>query len=574
MAYDNSNVEIQVGGLNSHPSGAGFEVSSARRTVWIETSARIKVSGDDNITTLTTIKCGWRVRATATFVDPLTEGAYMMVLRDDGSGGFDVIHRIDVTTEVEAVAPLDGYNTITKTGLSLAVQDGDYLAAWCASNLSTTTFPTYIDTSSLTGSFGVKFFSTSTVADFAEGENLPSGSISTQADRSLTIEGFATDNTKLVSNDATGYTLDTATYIPAYTATPYWIVLEDVNIPDGEDFAFTLSQYTSAWANDDLYAVTVDTATPDITDGVETDTLEPDSVSGAWKLNIYVWYDPANAKIELYYQNMRGTSLGTEDTYIYSLQNRVPASLTAGDLPNRISFTGTAGAAFDVDNVYVVQKPIVTLADSFFSAYSDEKLRQDAVRVGSRLNGEVSNLWSEDRFEIFVGSSGSNWQYTGSARGSIFDRWVNGDSCAMRDVVTLLWPSVNDIELVIDAATFASVVGGLAGSMGRAAAEASYAFTGTPAYGVVNDIIMAELIPQPSLSSLQKDAITEANRLIRETAFQLQSPFALTNDYSGGYSGVHPDADGSTEIAQKLVDAYESNSIARSPRRRQRVVNV
>ena len=84
-------------------------------------------------------------------------------------------------------------------------------------------------------------------------------------------------------------------------------------------------------------------------------------------------------------------------------------------------------------------------------------------------------------------------------------------------------------------------------------------------YGETNDAVMCGMIPFPDGTSLEQSAIKEMNRLLRVTSNASNVPMALQNgEYVGGYSdtGTHPDAAGTTWIAEQIAGAYESNLVA------------
>jgi len=363
---------------------------------------------------------------------------------------FTLVGEVDITTEADAAATIAGAGArfaleVDISASAIAVQPGDYIAF---------TLPT-------TSSTGL-----SAALMNAGGIDLVYGTGDTET-LDGTRTGYSAFCASVYIDDSTLYyptgKIDVSAKgngdiiaLPAYETEPYYIVLKDVNVPDGETMAIALD-YTDAVGDN----ATAETITIDFSGGVDDgkillttgsaskDLVDKDvaQLTGV-NLELFIWFDPTNEMMEVLwtsYYTTTGPQGVALDLRIASITDRTPYSVGVGRI-DRLTLTNAGGNA-TIEDLVVCRNPVVCGIDSFVAKYSTDHL--DYTRI-SPLIDDVG-IFPQPRYPILAGVNGNRLLTDSDGNHSAFiTRWDTAgsdqDIIAFRDVTYLLCLNVaNDI---------------------------------------------------------------------------------------------------------------------------------
>lgn len=553
-AYDNSVRDVTVGGY-------GYSTSTGNPTLANNTLSmpEHRFGSDGTIT-------GFDVKMYTPNGSGTPAVTVKLKVLSGASSPFTLEQTEDITAQVNAAMPAgaDRFN-VNITGLGIPVAAGEFVAVFVDANVQCVRNTTDIGLINLTGN--------------GDTETLPSSSTGSNWLWECTV---STNETIILSN-TTGYSNGDVIPIPAYNDQGQYFVIEDVDVPTGEDLDIILS-YTHATTAADTVEKTLSidfVLDPDaIAMGAATNVI---TGQDGEKFNIHIWTDPVNDKIEVFYVNTeagQGPTGDAVDIRHISLQGRAPAALTADISIKRITLSQNTGIAATVGNIVVCRKPLVVVGDSMLS--------------DTYIGSELDTAFSENRYIIQGAIGGNALLRSSDVRTATITRWNAGrnedssdddtqldqDLVAFRDVVVIAGACIfNDFFPLIDAtssedlilATSQRLGAALATIAGDSRSEYMYKVPATPPDSVVNDIVIVEQIPYIANSGQElineSDTIEGFNAKLLQTSFELGIPVAQVHDgYAASGSGyadtIHPDATGITFVANAITEAYEQNKIA------------
>jgi hypothetical protein len=366
------------------------------------------------------------------------------------------------------------------------------------------------------------------------------------------------------------------------TNTGYYITLEGVQVPSGEDLQIRIKHTTDATPQ------TADTTVKTINlsyDGAGGDddviALHNDEVFDATlsqtiagqesdKFIINIWVDTANDKMDVFFCNVtngQGGGSAALDITHFSVTDRTLDTLTS-DYLKRMHFINTGGNA-SIDKVIVHRKPFLAVGDSYVSSSSTPTT---LAHVGSYL-GEAG---TETRYVINGGVSGSKMTGPRSTISqSGIDRWdsATGELVAFHDVVYVICGGTNDICTVnaCDAA-MRVVAADLLKFYNLIIGDA---LRDGDAYGNINEVVICEFAPYnpayvPATWPLQEKLCKELiNNGLQGLSYAANVPIARVYDaYVYGWGpldpprNVHLDAAGDSWVAGEIAQAYEQEIVS------------
>jgi lysophospholipase L1-like esterase len=249
-----------------------------------------------------------------------------------------------------------------------------------------------------------------------------------------------------------------------------------------------------------------------------------------------------------------------------SVTGRHPLRFRPGTIARRLRFYQETGSGVSLQRIVVCRRPIIAFGDSFVAGYAGGPI---LANVGRAL--ATQHLFTRDQYVINAGISGNPVLVSVEASTAARLRWNSSrhDLCAYHDVVVLFvnGPGLNDVAC-ITALNTPEQVSARAGELASAITQmAQEAFTDGDEVGGRNLPVMCELIPYTAYRESdynrylnQKNCIEELNFLLGQFAAANGIPFVQVYDeMPEAYSdGTHPTAQGSTWIAERIVQAYES----------------
>lgn len=511
--------------------------------------------------------------------------AKFKILRPNGSN-WDVIYDEDVTTEANANAPavngrylMDLTTWLTTNTITVAV--GDIFGLYMASSTNNP----YIMGYNGSGENNVGCV-ISKNEDVTGNDNniLADNHPDNQPGFSATVSN---SDTYMVENDngGSGWSDGDIADVVACTDAPYYIILKNIAVPDGEDLDITLN-YTNTTTVDQ--SVADETITLCFDGGANNNRITRDAFSnyetvddpgglddGKYHTDLHIWIDPVNNDVEYImcnYIDGQGAE-GDKDIQHVSLTGRSPASLTANIL-RRANFSQNTGTAATCDSIIVCRKPVVVGADSFVSQHSATSLGTRLAHIGWEL--DASGIFSEQRYIINAGITGNSITKDSSGNCTAFKtRWndttaaLRHDIVAYRDVIQVLVVNgANDAGTIGSNAEAYERATQLLGDVGKIVSEA---IMDGDAYGGRNDYVLVGPIGDPSgLTSAPRQVYYDKLNLgMKYLALTANVPFvdllshfrASGDDLFASDSNSHPSDAGDLYIAQQIASAYENNSV-------------
>jgi len=578
MAYDSSAVAVHLGGFDAYASGA---TTIAQSQTHIDTVNTIACAG-----TINQIKL-------STFYSTGYEASVFKfkVLRIVGTD-YTVVH--DATSLVAEWDLLTSgvFTVLTKSGLSIDVQEGDLIAIYYV-----------LDTAGTRGA----------LPDEQAGGNIKSIASDITGTTAIADVGFSDNAGNTIQCEITGTTGEylltddssptAGALIPiAYpTATPFYLILEDVDVANGEVLDIHLQYTTSASEPTSDRIITVDFSGADAADVIKFTTAAPatvgtehvvaGSVYGAngpggagrgQKFNFLLWIDPANATVnnELFYTNFdkgMGTTGGDKDISLINYYQR--SNRTNTNILNNIIITQTTGTP-TVGRVVVARDPVLAYGDSYVSQHdgTSTSLAHVAEQLGA--------LFTKTRYVINGGIAGNKILVDSAATSTANrKRWnfhegnpedlANSDYVMMRDVVVVFvnGPCINDIVTDITSSSTDAEIGAfaqrLSSDIGRMVGEAAYEDADINNLGSANDTIMCGLVPNTAGDAATNlnvnSCVDQVNTLLNEQAAVAKIPFIKVANMGVYLSdGTHLSTAGDTEYARRIAVGYENNRLAKS----------
>ena len=472
-------------------------------------------------------------------------------------GSFVLESEVSILTQVAEVKPAAVENFILElTGLSLPVEPDHFLA-------------NCLDTSV---TYAIKNPGLMTYY-YGNGDTAVLGASATY---DICWEATISTSDKIIYTGSTWTAGETA-HIQSYDASPFYIVVEGVQVPDTETLAFTL-QYTDATTD---ATATEETYTIDYSGGAGDGTVKGDAATTASiagqegdKINYYIYINPATGKQDLYFCNYTDGAGGQGDTDIkhVSLNSRGLANITAANKLRRIGIVNAGGNA-TADRIVVCREPVVAGFDSYVSMGSGGVLVLG--RVGAYLDD--AGVFTEQRHVINGGIPGNLvTDTTESSYTAIKTRWNSSenDLCGFRDVVYVFvnGPGLNDVASLVGEASTDIEIDCLAYQIAGEILTMAGDVLSTKIDGVTvtsNDLVLCGMVPYTANSG--QEEINEmlcqqrVNELLEVAAYRLGVPFVDCWGLASYTDGTHYTDAGNALVAERIATAYENNQVPNNP---------
>jgi hypothetical protein len=536
---------------------------------------------------------------------PTLTSAKIKIFRLDGAD-YDLVGECTITAHVKAAAVAAGeaaarfsYDTSATygaetlvfdddtTGNPIAVQAGDYIGFFCDAIV-------YCGFIVNTG-YSCKYETDAGANDITT--TLVGATAETLADRSFAASLIVSTPEYLAySSDGggDGFVENEVIHVPGFSTEPFYVIFEDVIVPNGEDLKITASYVngSNAIAADEYIHI-------DMTQSAGAETLKQigrdTTVRGTQTVTYYtgdkytisICIRPdfqtgygAMQSLAVNYVNGQGKWDGGDnksDVAHLSLASRKFSGFSVlgwkGDTNLwRWTLTQTTGDAATVAKVYTVRKPVIVVGDSFVSS----KTAGDNPTVLARIGNLLDTAWTYDNYVLNGGNQGNELlrQVAGHVNPMIAVRFNSiGYDLAFYPYARYIFvngPCINDIATAaVSPTTNAAAI-----SIGKTAANA----VGYMASYVVrnnSEAVMTEVCYLEAGHALQNEytdkAVLTFNQQAKEEAARIGIPFARYADavradgdtyYNADH--IHLSEDGDAYLATKIVDAFENNRVPSS----------
>ena len=573
-AYDNSEIEMNAGGWG-YASNVANLIAIGTNQMWIDAQNPFRLPTGTHSFTRIRFRTQGNTDMTAcrVFVFRIT-GADMVYVDDR-----DVFASLDDTGDADVTF-----------ATAMEVQDGDLIGIWHTSTtdnvykataVGANEYETDADTWRLTDADFTNFQTTRPTSDYTQSTDGSQNCLS--MDLYCTLNAFLanTNSSPVVSTSSeTNFN-----YIPSWetTSNPFYIIMEDVVIPDGELLQINIHRRTSNMTSfppvifqmnyvaggDDEKATKDAFVTSQSLADVQAGNQSTD------KFDILIWMkagaDADNA--EVFYVNKTEGQNGNADAAIkhISLTEGVPFNAVglSVDPIKRLELLSTNNASpATVGSLIVCRIPVLALGNSFVGEY-DTVAKLDYV-------GEVLGAaFTEERYIINSGIAGAETKTSSIAGSTVHTRWfVNDIDAALAptaalnglkhfdDIIICLvnGPSINDIA-AISGSDEQTELSDIIKTLARTVKDSLE--TG-------NDVIMTEIIPHPTITPAERTGLNKVNFALKMMAWNMSIPFAEVHDIyllNGGYdgTGTHPDTAGSNWLAGRYAEVYENNTLVSDP---------
>lgn len=516
------------------------------------------------------------------------------IVRETSSQNYNIVGVIDVTAHMNAAWTAAGesaqrfeYDTAVTYGAEgpldlsgITVVKGDMLACYMETNI----YP------------GLNDSHTGFSVDYEAGDLLTSGAITvddtTTENASFVVDVFVTTTKAFILDDSTGWGDGEELLLPSFTGEIYTIILEDVVVPDAEDFKLNIiaRTMTNMIDRDDnnFYLDMTQAAGSDVMAIRKEDdavlfsqTVTFEGGAGDDRYTIFITIDPnahtsaAMKVMYVNYQNGQGAKTSdpnSTDISHVSLGNGGSWFARSWQYPPRIiQMSQGTGSGASVARIVVTRKFIVGVGNSFVAKHISDAAGMELSGIAEKLND--NGRFTEDRYVVIGGIPG-NRMLTEAGLASITQRF-NSPLTKMGDLSGAVYvfcngPGINDIAGGSKPTTNDEAI-----ALGKALAWQIMAMASRAIENqsevVLNEICYLE--PGHAQQNAYTDlAVKTYNQTLRRVSALLQVPLAKTAKTVLANAGtyykddhIHLETVGYEYMADTIVTAYEGGVTDVSP---------